>query len=150
MTSPMQTAKRPRCGYRVDRPGIDERSPGLRRTGHRGARGGTQSAYHTPVALSEDVESEGNLLWYGGGGEAYRCLDVEDGGKLLRSGSRFTWMEPLLGGTGNPTPCGVSADFETGLPESSEWKGARVSAGVGPGPSMGQGRYQFSGKLAQG
>ena len=147
MTSPMPTVKRPRCEYRVNRLGIDERSPGLRWARHWEVQGETQSAYRTPVALSEDVESEENLLWDGGGGEPYRSVGVEDGDELLRSGSRFTWMMPLLGGTGNFSPSGVSADFETGLLERSEWKGARVSAGVGPGLSMGQGRYEFAGRM---
>jgi alpha-L-rhamnosidase len=147
MTSSVLTVKRPRCEYRVDPLGIDDRSPRLSWALESEARGERQSAYRVLVARGEeDLGAEQNLLWYGGGGESYRCLGVEDGGKLLRSGSRFTWMGPLLGGSGNHTPCGVSADFETGLPESSERKGAWVSAGVGPGPSMGQGRYEFAGR----
>lgn len=80
------------------------------------------------------VESEENLL--------------RDGDKLLRSGSRLKWMVPLLGGTGNPSPCGVPAVFETGLLERSEWNGVLVSAGEGPNLSMGPGRNEFAGGMA--
>jgi alpha-L-rhamnosidase len=136
MTSPMPTAKRPRCEYRVDPLGIDERSPRLSRALESESSGDRQSAYRVLVACSEEnLGAEANVLWDGGGGEPYRSVGVEDGGKLLRSGSRFTWMGPLLGGSGNPTPCSVSAVFRTGLPESSERKGARVCAGEGPGLS---------------
>ena len=127
----MPTVKRPRYKYRVDRLGIDERSPGLRWARHWEARGETQSAYRTPVALSEDVVSEENLL----------CDE------LLRSGSRFKWMVPRLGGTGNPSLCGVPAVFETGLLKRSEWKGALVSAGEGPDLSMGPGRNEFADRM---
>jgi hypothetical protein len=146
MTSSMPTVKRPGCERSVDRPGIDERPPGLRWTRHREVRGETQSADRTPVALSEGVESEENLLWDGGGDEPYRSVGVEDGDELLHSGSRFAWMMPLLGGTGNPSPSGVSAGFGTGLLERSERNETRISAGLGPGSSMGQVRDEFAGR----
>jgi hypothetical protein len=130
----MPTVKSPRCEDRVDPETIDERSPGHRWARHWEVRGETQSAYRTQVALGENVESEENPL----------C----DGDELLRSGSRFKWMVPLLGEIGNASSCGVPAVSETGLLERSEWKGALVSAGEGPDLSMGPGRNEFAGRMA--
>ena len=149
MTSPMLTVKCSRCEYRVDRLGIDERLPRLRWARDWEARGETQSAYRIPVARSEDVESEENLLWAGGRGEPYCFVGVECGDEVLRSGSRFTWKVPVLGGTKNSSLCSVPVVFETSLLKRSKWKGARVSAGDGPDLSM-SGRYEFEGRMARG
>ena len=149
MTSPMPTVKRPRCEYRVDRLGTNERFPRFRWARDWEARGETQSAYRIPVARSEDVESEENLLWDSGRGEPYRSVGVEYGDEVLRSGSRFTWEVPVLVGIRNPSPCSVPVVFETGLLKRSKWKGARVSAGDGPDLSM-SGRYEFEGRMARG
>ena len=124
-------------------------SPGSagRAIGRHGARRNRPT--RIPVARSEDVESEENLLWDSGRGEPYRSVGVEYGDEVLRSGSRFTWEVPVLVGIRNPSPCSVPVVFETGLLKRSKWKGARVSAGDGPDLSM-SGRYEFEGRMARG
>jgi alpha-L-rhamnosidase len=148
MTSPMPTVKRPRCEYRVDRLGTDERFPRLRWTRDWEARGETQSAYRILAARSEDVKSEENLLWASGRGELYCSVGVEYSDEVLRLGSRFTWKVPVLGGTRNSSPCSVPVVFEADLLKRSKWKGARVSAGDGPDLCI-LGRYEFEGGMAR-
>jgi alpha-L-rhamnosidase len=71
----MQTANSPRCEYRVDPLGIDERSPRLNWALESEAQGDRQSAYRVLVARSEeDLGAEANLLWDGGRGEPYRSV----------------------------------------------------------------------------
>ena len=148
MTSPMQTVKRPRCEYRVDPLGIDERSLRLSWTRELEARGERQFAYCVLVAHSEeDLEAEANLLWDGDRGEPYRSVGVEDGDEVVRPGSRFTWKVPGLGGSGTSRPDCVPAVFGTGVPKRSKWKGAGVSAGEGPDPSVGPERDEFAGRM---
>ena len=148
MTSPVPTVKRPRCEYRVDPLGIEERSPRLSWALESEARGDRPSAYRILVARSEEgLGAEANLLWDGGRGEPYRSVGVEDGDEVVRPGSRFTWKVPALGGSGTSRPGCVPAVFGTGLPKRSKWKGAGVSAGEGPDPSVDPERDEFAGRM---
>ena len=75
MTSSVLTVKRPRCEYRVDPLGIDDRSPRLSWALESEARGERQSAYRVLVARSEeDLGAEQNLLWYSGRVESNRSV----------------------------------------------------------------------------
>jgi alpha-L-rhamnosidase len=130
MTSPMPTVKSPRCEYRVDPLGIDERSPRLSWALESEARGARQSAYRVLVARGEeDLGAEQNLLWDSGRVESDRTSGVEYGGELLRSGTRCVWKVRLWNGGGDPSPYSEAAAFEMGLLERSDWKGDWIFAG---------------------
>src|ERR687890_2181541 len=127
MTSPMLTAKCPRCEYRVDPLGIDERSPRLSWALESEARGERQSAYRVLVARGEeDLGAEQNLLWDSGRVESGRSVGVEYEGEALRSGTRCVWKVRVWDGEGLPSSYGGAAAFETGLLERSDWKGAWI------------------------
>src|SRR5215210_8314815 len=113
------------CEYRFDPLGIGERVPRLSWALESEGRGQVQSAYQVLVAGSEeDLEAEENLLWDSGKVESSNTIGVEYEGEALLSGSRCVWKVRVWDGAGDPSPYGGPAFFETGLLESSDWKGA--------------------------
>jgi alpha-L-rhamnosidase len=126
-----------RCEYRVDPLGVGERVPRLSWTLESEERGQVQSAFRILVAASQgDLEAEENLLWDSGRVESCRTIGVEYEGKALRSGSHCLWKVRVWDGSGDPSPYGGPAVFETGLLEKSDWEGAWISVGKGPAGDM--------------
>ena len=126
-----------RCEYRTDPLGIDETSPRLSWSLESEGRAQIQSAYRVLVAANEaDLESEQNLLWDSGRVESDRSAGVVYEGGALRTGSRCVWKVRVWDGAGNPSPYGGPAVFEMGLLERSDWEGAWISLGQGPGGDM--------------
>ncbi len=126
-----------RCEYRTDPLGIYETSPRLSWSLESEGRAQIQSAYRVLVAANEaDLESEQNLLWDSGRVESDRSAGVVYEGGALRTGSRCVWKVRVWDGAGNPSPYGGPAVFEMGLLERSDWEGAWISLGQGPGGDM--------------
>src|SRR5919107_1290347 len=122
------------CEYRVDPLGIDERVPRLSWALESEGRGQVQSAYRILAARSEEnLEADESLLWDSGRVESGRSVGVEYGGEALRSGSRCVWKVRVWDGAGDASTFSEPAFFEMGLLERSEWNGAWISLGQGPG-----------------
>ncbi len=133
MTTAAIRPVRLRCEYRTNPLGIGERVPRLSWALESDERDQVQSAYRVVVAGSEeDLEAEENLLWDSGRVESDHSVGIEYEGEGLRSGSRCVWKVRVWDGSGNPSPYGEPALFETGLLERSEWEGAWISLGEGP------------------
>jgi hypothetical protein len=63
-------------------------------------------------------------------------MGIEYEGEVLRSGSRCLWIARVWDGAGNPSAFGSPAVFETGLLQSSDWKGAWLSVGEEPSQDL--------------
>ncbi len=132
----MNTASNPthlRCEYEDNPLGIDELRPRLSWRVNDARRGAVQSAYEVWVGSSIGALDSSPDLWNSGRVESDRSIQVEYGGKALRSRQRYFWKVRAWDGRGEPSAWSEAAWWEMGL-GGEGWKGKWIGSAISGGP----------------
>jgi alpha-L-rhamnosidase len=111
-----------RCEYLSDPVGIDTLKPRFSWILACGERGQKQTAYQILVAGSNDnLDKNSGDVWDSGKVKSNQSVQVEYGGKELKSKTKYFWKVNVWDKDGNLCDNGQSATFETGLINASDW-----------------------------
>lgn len=118
-----------RCEYLKDPIGIDVVRPGLSWTIESTRRGELQTAYQILVASSEGLlnKNQGDL-WDSGKVASDETIQVEYGGKTLRSRAECFWKVRSWDKDGRASAWSSPAFWTMGLLEARDWQGCWIAA----------------------
>ena len=110
-----------RCEYLTDPVGIDVRQPRFSWVLEHSHRGQKQSAYQVLVSLKPEIAAGDQ--WDSGKVSSGQSVHVAYAGKPLGSGRTYYWKVRYWDSGDGASPYSAAARFETGLLESTDWKG---------------------------
>lgn len=117
-----------RCEYLEEPMGMEERRPRLSwqvESDHRGQR---QTAYRVLVASSKKtLAADKGDLWDSGQVANNQTIQIEFGGKALKSRQQCFWKVMVWDKAGRPSSWSVPARWSMGLLEPSDWKADWIS-----------------------
>lgn len=115
-----------RCEYRENPLGIDLRTPRLSWQLRSSERGGRQTAYRILVASSAELLKRGQGdLWDSGKVVSDQSIQVHYAGKPPASREECFWKVEAWDQDNRASGWSPVATWEMGLPEATDWKGAR-------------------------
>lgn len=124
-----------RCEYLQDPPAIEARRPRLSWALHADGRGASQIAYQVVVASSERqvLDGEGDL-WDSGKVVSGQSVQVEYGGRALRSGQGCFWRVRVWDQGGRVSGWSRPARWSMGLLEAEDWQAKWIQQ-IDPAPA---------------
>lgn len=118
------------CEYIVNPLGIDMYAPRLSWTLASSARAQSQSAYEIIVSTNEnDIRSGRGNVWETKKVATPQSLHITYSGKPLQPFTRYWWRVRVWDKAGNTSDWSNPAHFETGVLQSTDWKGQWINDG---------------------
>lgn len=113
-----------RCEYLTDPLGIDAVTPALSWYSTSNRRDESQTAYRIIVATSiRNLDKNDGDLWDSGRINSDKSLNIEYGGRQLRSGEYCFWKVKVWDSHGKESAWSKPAEWSMGLLHKSDWKG---------------------------
>lgn len=130
VTSKIPQAINLKCEYLVNPLGLDVSKPRFSWVIPHYERGRLQSAYRIIVsAIRENIEKNIGDMWDSGKVESSQSVNVEYGGKELKSKTIYYWKVKWWDDLGRESPFSEVAFFETGIFKMNEWKARWITGG---------------------
>ncbi|HUW20645.1 MAG TPA: family 78 glycoside hydrolase catalytic domain [Sedimentisphaerales bacterium] len=144
------TVKELRCEYAVNPLGVDTEKPRFSWTLESSQRGQKQTAYHILVASSvEKLQRNKADKWDSGKVVSERSVNVEYGGRALKSGEMCWWKVRCWGKDGKAGQYSDAASFEMGLVRESDWQGKWIGAEKGISSPLLRRDFEITKKVKQ-
>jgi alpha-L-rhamnosidase len=115
-----------KCEYLVNPVGLDSQHPRFTWQMDNSAEGARQSAWQVIVTSSSENDKSNNIVWDSGKRNDGKIL-VNYDGKPLIPFTRYFWTLRIWDEKGKVSEELPAAFFETGMMQSSNWKGAWIS-----------------------
>ena len=118
------------CEYVVNPVGIDVLQPRFSWELRHSQRGRAQSAYQILVASEKGkLSNDEGDVWDSGKIKSGKSVNVEYGGKPLKSGEVYYWKARWWDDKGQVSSYSETARFETGLLAHEDWKSKWIQGG---------------------